>query len=1064
MNRNPLKAFALEARRELLHAACESAADNGPMADVEAIAFEWFARLVAITFMERHGYLANSPAGGNTVLGRCNALHQAMPFLFGLVDDLPNCWERMFQPKSLTQQRLSQIPAADWNDVEIIGWLYQCYISERKTAAIGKVIQSEDIPAATQLFTPSWIVKYLVQNSLGARWMSAHPNSSLPQQMEYYIQPAEQSAEVQQQLHAMPCVRIAPEQLTVLDPACGAGHMLAEAYDLLKAIYQECGRSGEAIPRLILENNLVGLEIDDRAAKLASLALMMKARADDPGFFQRNVRPQIIALQQSQGLDATAIAEALNQPSADHLAPGEIAQADVAQLVDRFEHGKTFGSLLQTSDCNLQPLSDRIDEVMRRGTPHNQQVIAPFQTIAQQARVLARRFEVIVANPPYMGRRNGMNALLKGFAEEHFPHGKADLFAMFMERGLLFANQGGHVAMVTMHSWMFLPTFKHLRQHLMENTMLTTLAHLGARAFGMISGEVVQVAAFSCRKCALPNYRPTFFRLLEGSEEEKQQALQRREGRFTDARQSDLATIPGGPIAYWASPAIRAAFTTGQSLGDVSPVRQGMATADNARFLRYWFEVSERTIGRDYTTAETAKASARKWFPYNKGGTHRKWFGNNEHVVLWENDGQELWANRPQSVIRNADYYFRPGITWSFVSTARFGVRQCGPGFLFDVGGSSTFPPSHLRDCVTGFLCSKVALHLMQILNPTFNYQVGNVASLPLPPSVLQHPPEVSDHVRAAVAIAKADCDSHETSPGFASLFETTPPGASVSDYLDRVVEQRRQRRSELQQLEEANNRFFINAYGLQEEMSPDAPDEQITLTRPDRPAECRRLISYAIGCMLGRYSLDQSGVVYAHCGNVGFDPRSYPTFPATDDGILPVTNRRWFDNDAAICLERFVQTVWPASDTPANMATIAALLSPRKKESPTATIRRYLAGQFYKDHCSAYRKRPIYWLFCSGKTQGFQALVYLHRFQKQTLTQMVANYVVPLEAKLVEQMKRRTKKEKEQAQLHQQLGEVRAYRALLSNYAEQPFNLHLDDGVKANHRQFAALLSATKL
>jgi len=1162
MNRNKLKSYAPQARREFIKAVTDRAAFYGLTADkiepvtekgdvaviggrafpksvaanrklleqriarngfeqvMEALAYTWFNRFVAIRYMELHGYLdhgyrvLSNPGGGTTpeiieqaehvelpglkkeevielklagnkeaelydklLLAQCHALHRAMPFLFEPIDDetellLP---DNLLHSDSLIRKLVAEIPEEDWQEVEIIGWLYQFYISEKKDEVIGKVVKSEDIPAATQLFTPNWIVKYLVQNSLGRQWMATYPDSPLKGQMGYYIEPAEQTPEVLEQLKAITLTELNPEELTLLDPACGSGHILVEAYDLLKAIYQERGYRAKDIPRLILGKNLYGLEIDDRAAQLAAFALMMKARADDRRIFESSVQLHVLAIQESKDLDAKEITEALNDEQVRGTA---FAQADIALLVSLFEDAKTVGSLVQIPAGlteKLPALGQRVDELLTHGSILNRPAAVSVKPLVEQAVLLAGRYDSVVANPPYMGRRNGMNSALKSFAEQSYPASKTDLFALFIDRGFLFARPSGRNAMVTMHSWMFLPTLEELRERVVKTKTIESMAHLGARAFGSISGEVVQVVAFVCGNEAHSEYRPTFLRLVDGNEEYKQAALLRRENQFV-VQQSEFAAIPGSPIAYWASSETREAFQRGRPLEEVAPVRQGMATGDNDRFLRYWFEVPLSNIGIGFSDRASAKKSGRKWFPYNKGGSFRKWYGNNEHVVNWEDDGRELFGNRPQSVIRNADFYFRPAITWSFVSTSAFGVRQCGPGFLFDVGGSSAFPPPRLRNCITGFLCSKVALGFMQMLNPTFNFQVGNVATLPLLRSVVDNAEETSGWVEKAIQITKDDWDSQETSPGFTDL----PVGKNSSEKLmvvyQSAVERCETRRLELAAIEETNNFYFINVYRLCKELTSAVCDEDITLYRPDRTEDIKRLISYAIGCTMGRYSLDEPGLIYADSGNTGFDPGRYKTFHADQDGIIPITHAEWFPDDAANRVVEFIATAWAKEHLEENLGFIAESLEPKRGESSRDTIRRYLSQGFFKHHLSMYKRRPIYWLFSSGRQGAFEGLVYLHRYNEGTLSRMRTEFVIPLQGKIdarIEQLREDItaatstahgkRLQKERDTLVKQQAELRKFDEKLRHYADLRISLDLDDGVRVNYGKFGDLLAEVK-
>jgi type II restriction/modification system DNA methylase subunit YeeA len=782
----------------------------------------------------------------------------------------------------------------------------------------------------------------------------------------------------------------------VLDPACGSGHILVVAYDVLKAIYLERGYQARAIPRLILEKNLYGLDIDDRAAQMAGFALLMKARADDRRLFNEPPKLNVLSLQESKGLDAAALAQAISA--------GGTERVDVAQLrwlIDTFEHAKTFGSLIK---IGLQPLSNLrkllsiVQQAMQTGDLYAQAAAQDVLPLVQQALVLGMQFDAVVANPPYMGGK-GMNPALKDYAKATFPDSKSDLFAMFMERGFSWCKSTGFNSMVTMQSWMFLSSYTAMREKLLTERTIQTMAHLGARAFSEISGEIVQTTAFVLHGKHFSGYKPAFFRLIEGHEEQKMAELRSGQHRFDTTVQDEFKKIPSSPVAYWATHELRQSFIDNPALSDVSTVAVGLQTGDNNKYLRRWHEVSVERVSLTSSSRDAAKSSIKKWFPYNKGGEFRKWYGNQEFLVNWENDGFEIDKFKPNSVIRNPRLYFRRSISWSFISSSSFGVRTYPQGFIFDVAGSSIFPnreEDYLE--ITGFLCSAVAPMLMKVMNPTLNFQVGNVEQLPFKRVGCA---EIS---KKCIVISKADWDEAETSWDF-SCMDWIKAGTSLhADWSDRLTNNSE---SLLQTkfLETENNRIFIEAYGLQDELTPEVPESQITLARADREKDCQRLISYAIGCMMGRYSLDEPGLIYAHAGNVGFDASRYASFPADADGIVPLTDELWFTDDAASRVREFLLAVWGADTLEENMAWLAESLGKKSTggaiETPDETIRRYLADKFFKDHLQTYKKRPIYWLFSSGKQGAFQALVYLHRYTEGTLPRLRAEYVVPLTSKM---------------------------------------------------------------
>ena len=1092
---------------------------------IDYIAYSWFNRLCAIRYMECKGLLdhgrrvlssADGSAGlpqileecldidlpglnasriaelkldGNKdeelyrelLLAQCHALNQVMPLLFEQVSDesellLP---DNLTKTDSLIRDLVSSIPEEDWSDVQIIGWLYQFYISEKKDQVIGKVVKSEDIPAATQLFTPNWIVKYLVQNSVGRLWMMAQPESTLASAWEYYIQPAEQSDEVNAQLKQLIDLRINedgdtlnPESIRVLDPACGSGHILVEAYDCLKAIYLERGYRSRDIPRLILENNLYGIDIDTRAAQLASFALLMKAREDDRRLFSNPPKLNIIALQDSQP-------ERLDAFSQD-LANTGIAQADLKELLDLFEHSSTFGSLIQIPAAFAKKLPDletKLNTAVESGDIFAQQSAQELLPLVQQAKLLAKQYDAVIANPPYMGGK-GMNTALKDFAKKQFPDSKSDLFAMFIERGFNWCKDSGFNSMVTMQSWMFLSSYETMREKILQDRTIQTMAHLGARAFPEISGEVVQATAFVMQGTYLNGFKPVFFRLVDTTQDSKEVELKAGLNRFDSTIQDDFKKIPGSPIAYWVGHTILDAFEKIPSIDEYSIFKQGMATSDNERFLRYWHEINFRSSDLSCSNpSELAKSNA-KWFPYNKGGSYRKWYGNNEYLVNWENDGQEMkdfTATLPQGTwvrLKSREYYCLPNITYSGLSSGDFACRVSDSGFLFDTKGSCIFTENYddlLK--LSALLNSKISQKFLDILCPTLDYSMVGVKKLP---ALLMS--KTLDLVKEARNSARKDWNSYETSWDFTEnpVIRTGQP--NLEQAFNSWQQQNANAVAEMKRLEEENNKLFIDAYGLQDELTPDVPDEQITLTRADREKDSQRLVSYALGCMMGRYSLDEPGLIYAHAGNQDFDASRYQKFPADADGIIPLTEMHWFEDDATHRIREFLTAVWGKETLDANMQWLAESLNKKASETAEETIRRYLASKFYKDHMQTYKKRPIYWLFSSGKQGAFQALVYLHRYNESTLARMRTEYVMPLISKMAAHSNNLEKeiensdsaaeikrKEKELQNLHKQQAELSSFEEKLRHYADQRISLDLDDGVKVNYGKFGNLLAEVK-
>jgi type II restriction/modification system DNA methylase subunit YeeA len=873
-----------------------------------------------------------------------------------------------------------------------------------------------------------------------------------------------------------------PETITVLDPACGSGHILVEAFDVLKAIYLERGYRMRDIPRLILEKNLYGLDIDERAAQLAGFALLMKARADDRRLLDNPPKLNVLALQESKGLDADEIVQSLNTVRAE-LVEG----INIRQLVDTFAHAHTFGSLIQIPpDLNAQlPAMDAgLQLAIQSGDLLAQAAALNLLPLVRQARILGMRFDAVVANPPYMGGK-GMNAALKNYAKQTFPDSKSDLFAMFIERGFEWCKPSGFNSMVTMQSWMFLSSYQAMREKLLGYRTINTMAHLGARAFSEVSGEVVQTTAFVLQGKHLSGFKPVFFRLVDGNEEQKQTALLSGQNRFDSTVQDDFKKISGSPVAYWMTKITRSVFVKQKSLSSRVVPKIGLATTNNERFIRYWYEVNFNNIDLNCTNNNQAKNSNKKWFPFNKGGDSRKWFGNIDFVVNWGRNGIEIKKAAEGASggrINGEDFYFKDSISASAITSSGNSYRFYPTGAIFDVNFRSYFDDSNtFKTGLLGFLNSKVVNHLLSYLSPTVALNIRDLDRLPLCDFTIVNPYLITK----LIVLSRTDWDNIETSRDFTENPLFHQKQNTLEKAFNQWQTQNRADIEEMQRLEEENNRLFIETYGLEDELSPDVPEEQITLARADREKDCQRLISYAIGCMMGRYNLDEPGLIYAHAGNAGFDPARYQTFPADTDGIVPITDELWFDDDAANRIREFLLAVWgnpspqpspQGEGVEANLAWLAESLGQRGNETPIETIRRYLAGGFFKDHLQTYKERPIYWLFSSGKQGAFQALVYLHRYHESTLARMRAEYVVPLTGKIqsrIEMLEKdaavaasnstRSKLNKDIEKLKKKHVELLAYDEKLRHYADLRIQLDLDDGVKVNYGKFGDLLAEVK-
>lgn len=1142
---------------------------NGFAPTVEAIAYTWFNRFVAMRYMELHGYfdhgyrVLSHPAGqgrpeildhaadidlpgldrGQAValkldgtkdeelyrlllLAQCNALHRAMPFLFERIGDetellLPG---NLLHTDSLIRQLVEGIDEAAWQEIEIIGWLYQFYISEKKDQVIGKVVKSEDIPAATQLFTPNWIVKYMVQNSLGAQWLATYPNSPLKGQMDYYIEPAEQSEAVQAQLAAITPSTLNPEALTLMDPASGSGHILTEAYDLFKAIYLERGYRQRDVAQLILEKNLFGLDIDGRAAQLTGFALMMKGRADDRRLFERGVRLNVMALVDSGGLDADEIArglgiegrielvpsgdlfpETLLQPMLSVAPTRDVDVTALRSLIDLFEHATTFGSLIQVPEAlaaKLPALKKLSEWTSAEGTTPDWTIAEALKRLGplvRQAEMLAAQYDAVVANPPYMGS-TGMNTLVKKFAKDYFPNAKSDLFAISTERFLQLAKPTGFTGLMTPFSWMFLKSYAALRGLILEQKTLHSLVQPEYHAF--FDSAYVSVCTFIIRNSHTPSYQAAFIKLSDfyGADLQPKKTLEAISnpdcGWFYRSKPDDFKRIPGSPLAYNAPESVLQLFSSEVSNSEVCEKRLGLCTGDNDRFLRYWHEVSFALIGfRCPSYAEFSRRGDHRYAPHNKGGAFRRWTGNNDFVIKFDSESFKALSGLCNR-LASKSHYFRESLTWSEITSSTFSMRALPPGYTFNIKGPSIFCEASRRLSLLAYFNSFTFGYLLGFLNQTISTNGGDVERIPFKELDRVGAGCVERNAGACLEISQSDLDGYEASWDFQSLpllTASSGPTPTLASSYSAWISQNRAAIAEMKRLEEENNRLFIDAYGLADELTPDVPNEQITLTvNPAnryggnlneeqlwvrfREDSMQELVSYAVGCMMGRYSLDEPGLIYAHSGNVGFDPSRYVPFPADDDGLLPLTDTAWFDDDAASRLAEFVGVAWAEGHLEANLTFLADNLSPRANESSRETVRRYLCDSFFKDHLQRYKKRPIYWLFSSGKQKAFQCLVYLHRYNEGTLARMRAEYVIPLQGKMaarLEQLPRdmdaatstaqAKRLEKERVKLGKQQVELLAFDEQLRHYADMRITLDLDDGVKANYGKFGNLLAEVK-
>ncbi|OYR12469.1 BREX-1 system adenine-specific DNA-methyltransferase PglX [Brucella grignonensis] len=1118
----------------------EAAANSNRAQVIEQAAYTWFNRFIALRFMDVTG-LTNprvvSPADGATrpeilaeamagnlpdrarpeiaeylngtrpahdgqaeayrllLIHACNEWHGAMPYMFERADMLDRAedYTELLMPDDLLSPdsilaRLREVMTEDaCQDVEIIGWLYQFYISEKKDQVFAGLkknqkITAENIPAATQLFTPHWIVRYLVENSLGRLWLLNRPQSKLAAKMDYYIAPEEPETDF---------LRITrPEDIRICDPACGSGHMLTYAFDLLYEIYAEEGHDAAEIPGLILKHNLTGIEIDDRAGALAAFAMSMKAaaRLGRRRFLRMEEKPDIVVLQDVRFTPA-------EMQDVAAVVGKDLFTDELRETLGQFERAKNFGSLIVPK---LRDPAEALRVVEARDFGADlllKEVQKRVVAVLRMAEALGPKYHVAVANPPYMGGK-GMNGKLGDFVKASYPESKSDLFAVFMERALGLCAKRGLMAMINMQSWMFLSSYEKLRVKLLSDAMILSMAHLGERAFDSIGGAVVSTTAFVIENAHSLDHEGTFIRLVDGSSEAEKEAQLKEAiqnpncGWFHRASAEDFEKIPGSPIAYWLSERYFKIFEEAETLKESAEVKHGLSTGKNEEVVRLWSEVNAQEFGPRHQSRDAALASGDKWFPYNKGGEFRKWFGNCEYVLRYDEFGNSLMATFSGHRHDGKSHYFLEGVTWTFISSSSFAARYTYPGFVFDVSGSSLFVDT--PKLVTGFLCSNLCYNILRALNPTLNFQVGNLKSLPiLPAKIKANGDALKSVTEACIDLSKSDWDAYDTSWDFTTLPLLSPEhrDQTLAGSFARLRAHWQGMTDEMQRLEEENNRIFIDAYGLQDELTPEVPIEEITLTcnpayrygvkgsEEDREARLREdtmaeFLHYAVGCMFGRYSLDAPGLILA---NQGEGIEEYlarvpdPTFAPDRDNVIPVLDADWFADDIVARARDFLRVTFGETRFRENLAFVETALG--------KDLRRWFTKDFFDYHVRRYKKRPIYWMFSSPKG-SFNALIYMHRYRPDTVSVVLNQYVREFIHKLEVERTRleklavdpaatpaqQTKAQKETATVIKQIAELTEWeREVVYPMAQQKIAIDLDDGVKRNYPLFAGALKPIK-
>lgn len=1109
--------------------------DKGFDIVVDEVAYTWFNRFIALYYMECHNYIDNglnivssiddlnqtamkapnyfrnlnkemlfsaiqnndSDAVYRTlIIAQCNELNNKLPFLFEKISDYTELLfpSGMLNNDSVIREMLA-LDKKNWEQVEIIGWLYQYYIAEAKEKLDyelknkkNRKVQKEDMPAKTQIFTPKWIVQYMVQNSVGKLWLEAHPNQNLQAKFKYYLESAEQEEDVKKRLEEIVNKSIRPEEIKVLDPACGSGHILVTAFETLYEIYKSAGYLEDEIATLILKNNLYGLDICDRAAQLAQLAIIMKAREYDKNISEKVNELNITSIQETNWIDER-VKECLMNGVENKL----LATSQIDLLIDTFRDAKEYGSIIDVKDFDFNFWEERLNAVqtLNMGLLYTD-VVGYLQKklplLIKQAKIMQQKYEANITNPPYLGSTY-FDSKLTDFIKSKYPNSKSDLCVAFIEKLLKMTQRNCYCSLVTMQSWMFLSSFETFRENLLNNATITTMTHMG--------NGVMRIAFGTCatiwKKTLLPEYKATYSWVENDDIKENDEPYIfpiKNNGRYSIVSQDGFHLIPGSPIAYWASERIREIFATSNSISKLFDIRVGMHTGSNDLFVREWYEVSFRNIRFNCNSNEDSFSYNEKYYPYNKGGEFRKWYGNRIKVVDWYKGGKNIHAFHKLPMdyngapVRAKGLQFKESATWSFVSSTCFGVRYSPPGSMFDVGGSSVFPPHENIYYIVAFLCSKLGFYYLKLLNPTLNFQVGNVGSLPIIyPNDENQSLKINIISKENIQISKDDWDSFETSWDFkihpllrfsnftkgavdykniSEVEPITSEGFKIKSCFERWKAYKQEQFNKLKANEEALNRLFIEIYGLQDEMKPDVADKDITVSLADEKREIKSLLSYAVGCMLGRYSLDEEGLAFA--GGT-FDSHKYTKLEVDEDGILPILSGTWFEDDIIEELKRFLKAAFGEMYLPENMEYIADTLGRKSGESAESTIRNYFLKDFYKDHLQVYKKRPIYWMFTSGKEKAFNCLVYLHRYDKTTLSRIRKDYLHEYQAKLDRAIAQAEDEGnvKLTSLYAKYKAELLEFDAKIKDLADSQIELDLDDGVKVNYAKFKGLLEAEK-
>ena len=1066
---------------------------------IEEVAYTWFNRFIALRFMEVNRYLPintlvmSSSQKGKTepdiladalklnlplnkdkiyfyldrkdsaslykylIITLCNYLNKYLPFMFENINDYTELLfpDNILSSQSFIRSMVNDIQKEDFTQVEIIGWIYQFYVSERNDevqALLKKNIKvtKENIAPITQRFTPKWIVKYMVENTIGSMWTSTYKNSKLTN-LKYLIKPADQEEEVNKILSLVTPSSINPEDIKVLDPAAGSGHILVYAFEILYEIYKEAGYMPSSIPKLILEKNLYGVEIDDRAAQLASFALVMKARSYKKDILQEGIIPNIVSIQESNDIS--------NLDSSKY--------TNLYNLTQIFYDAKEYGSIIEIDSFDYDSILKELNTLKDAQDLISQNLYEKMLPLAKQAKIMTGKYDCVITNPPYMGSGN-MNPRLSGYVKKHYKDSKSDMFAVFIELCIRMARDNGYVGMITQHQWMFLSSFEKLRIKLLNSITINSMAHLGPRAFEEISGEVVQNTMFSLRKISLKSYKPTFVRLIGiNNPNDKELKFLSGEFRYSDIDIQNFYKIPGYPIVYWVSKNIFRLFSKLKNLSNiVKNISEGIKTGNNEKYLRYWHEI-------DFETFYPNRAY--KWVSHHKGGTFRKWYGNYEYVIYWENNGERIKSEK-NSGLQGSQMYFKEFISWSKSGSSFFSTRIYN-NQLFDSASPALMSETNSQHFLA-LLNGKLGDYFIKLLNPTLSTQVGDVSKVPIFfPESNDLKNKIENLTKQNIEISRQEWDSRETSWDFKTneliclKDSTNLIEKSINNYINYWID----KFNTLHDNEEELNKIFIDIYDMADEITPEVDKKDITILKEEinisndnlifkKEVLIKHLISYAAGTMFGRYSLDEPGIAYA---GGEFDRSKYLLYIPDKDAIIPILSDDYFEDDIVSKFIEFLKVSFSKETLSKNIEYIANTLGKKANESSLARIRRYFVNEFYKDHVKMYKKRPIYFMFSSGATKTFNAIIYIHRYNNQTLAKLRLDYLHHLISKLnsTESMLKndtttsQIKISKKLSEISKQKQELKEYDEILHHYADRNIDIDLDDGIKINYSKFESLV-----